>query len=91
MIAANPVTHEGQVYDRLLVNLAVSTTVDDDASVAMRIVPARVDENDTTIMLHSAAVGVVIGRAAEAQNAAEQQFIQNIMQAISQLLAVRGA
>jgi hypothetical protein len=70
MQATNPQTINGEVYDRLSINLAITYRVLDanngDASVAMRIVPTRIDASGAVIMADDAAISRLIGSLSEA-------------------------
>lgn len=68
MQATNPQTIEGEVYDHLSINLAITYRVVDadngDASVAMRIVPTRIDGDGAVITADQSAMGISVASLA---------------------------
>jgi len=70
MRATNPQTINGEVYDHLSINLAITYRVvsdgNGDASVAMRIVPTRIGPDGAVITADDAAMGRFIGSLSEA-------------------------
>jgi hypothetical protein len=68
MQATNPQTIDGEVYDHLSINLAITYRVVDadngDASVAMRIVPTRIDGEGAVITADQSAMGISVASLA---------------------------
>jgi hypothetical protein len=68
MQATNPQTIDGEVYDHLSINLAITYRVLDadngDASVAMRIVPTRIDGDGAVITADQSAMGISVASLA---------------------------
>jgi predicted pyridoxine 5'-phosphate oxidase superfamily flavin-nucleotide-binding protein len=64
MLANNPVVIDNETYDQLGINLAVTYRVTGngtgDASVAMRIVPSRIDQDGNVITADEAAMGISV-------------------------------
>lgn len=103
MKPTTPITHNGEVFTDLALNLAVTLRVtedgNDDVSIALRVVPSRiepagVDGNGTSIPAHVvAAEGLeftqVIGRISEASPEG-LEAIQQVYSAVEQYLRTLG-
>jgi hypothetical protein len=94
MQAASPVVHDGQTYDRLSVNLAVTTSYnaagERDMSIAMRVIPTRIDAEIGAVTLDSHAHTVYRGRLAELKTPDEQACVQQMTQALQALIESKG-
>lgn len=94
MQSASPIVHEGQTYDRLSVNLAVTTSYnaagDRDMSIAMRVIPTRLDAEAGAITLDSHAHTVFRGRLAELNGSDEQSCVQAMTAALQAFIAAKG-
>lgn len=94
MQSANPITIDGKVYDRLTVNLAVTTSYnaagERDMSIAMRVIPTRIDAEAGVQTADSAAYTAYRGRLAELQNEQEQACVQAMASALQQFIATKG-
>ena len=94
MQSASPVTIDGATYDRLTVNLAVTTTYnaagERDMSIAMRVIPTRIDADGVVKTADSAAHTVYRGRLAELRTADEQVCVQSMTAALQQFIASQG-
>lgn len=90
MQSANPLTIDGVAYDRLSVNLAVTTSYnaagERDMSIAMRVVPTRIDA-DGVHTADAAAHTVYRGRLSELRTADEQACVQSMTAALQQFIA----
>ena len=93
MKANNPITIDGQVYDQLSINLAISYKVIDanngDASVAMRIVPTRIDDNGEVITADTQAIGQAVASLNDIDGA-EKIAADAVFSAIQSYLAAKG-
>ena len=73
----NPIIINGQVFDRYSLNFAVTGKYrkdgTPDASVAMRLIPTRI-EGEEVITAEDAAKAVVLGSMADADEAAQTAF-----------------
>ena len=94
MQSASPVVHDGLTYDRLSVNLAVTTSYnaagERDMSIAMRVIPTRIDAEIGAVTLDLHAHTVFRGRLAELSGASEQACVQAMTAALQQFIAARG-
>jgi hypothetical protein len=94
MNSLNPITIDDQVYDKLTVNLAVTTSYnasgDRDMSIAMRVIPTRIDPISGPQTADSAAYTVYRGRLAELQNESEQSCVLAMTQALQQFISSKG-
>lgn len=94
MQSASPVVHDGLTYDRLSVNLAVTTSYnaagERDMSIAMRVIPTRIDAEAGAVTLDSHAHTVFRGRLAELQGGDEQSCVQAMTAALSSFIQSRG-
>ena len=90
MILKEPLNIDGVVYDRLVINLAVSTNYnsnnESDLSLALRVVPARVDDNNALVTNDSKAIGIYRGRVGELQDANEVNFVENLVNSLTNLV-----
>lgn len=77
MIASTPIQFDGQTFDRYSLNFAVTGKYladgSPDASVAMRLIPTRI-ESGQVITAEDAAKAVVLGSMADADEAAQTAF-----------------
>lgn len=94
MESASPVVIEGQVYDRLTVNLAVSTSYnaagERDMSIAMRVIPTRIDAEAGVQTADAAAYTVYRGSLASLHGQSEQQCVQAMTAALQQFIESKG-
>ena len=94
MQSANPVVIDGQTFDRLTVNLAVTTQYnaagERDMSIAMRAIPTRIDPEAGVQTADAAAYTVFRGRLAELQSEQEQACVQAMTAALAQFIASKG-
>ena len=90
MILKEPLNIDGVVYDRLVINLAVSTNYnsnnESDLSLALRLVPARVDDNNSLVTNDSKAIGIYRGRVGELQDTNEVDFVENLVNSLTNLV-----
>jgi len=93
MNATNPIQINGKFYDRYSLNLAITgsykTDGSQDASIAMRLVPTRV-ENEVVETADSAAIGLLRGHLSEVADPAEQAAVAAIQTALQNLLIAKG-
>lgn len=94
MQSANPITIDGQTFDKLTVNLAVTTQYNTagerDMSIAMRVIPTRIDPGAGVQTADAAAHTVFRGRLAELQSEQEQACVQVMTAALAQFIASKG-
>ena len=94
MQSANPAVIDGQTYDKLTVNLAVTTTYDTagerDMSIAMRVIPTRIDAEGGVVTADAAAYTVYRGTLSELQSEQEQACVQAMTAALGQYIAAKG-
>jgi hypothetical protein len=99
MTASNPITINGQTFDRYSLNLAITGTYkadgSQDASIAMRLVPTRLvpatDEAPASVeTADSAAIGLLRGHLSEVADPAEQAAVAAIQTALQNLLISKG-
>jgi hypothetical protein len=94
MNSSNPITIDDQVYDKLIVNLAVTTSYntsgDRDMSIAMRVIPTRIDPIQGVQTADNSAYIVYRGRLAELQNESEQSCVLAMTQALQQFISIKG-
>ena len=94
MLATNPVVIDNETYDQLGINLAVTYRVTGngtgDASVAMRIVPARIDgQTGEVITAEEAATGISVATLDGVDQVAADT-VNIIKDAIQSYLASKG-
>lgn len=94
MQSANPVVIDGQTFDKLTVNLAVTTQYnaagERDMSIAMRVIPTRIDAAVGVVTADSAANTVYRGRLAELHGEHEQTCVAAMTAALGQFIAAKG-
>ena len=99
MNTTNPITIDGKTYDRYSLNLAITGSYKPDgtpdASIAMRLVPARLvpatDEAPAAVeTADSAAIGLLRGHLSEVADPAEQAAVAAIQTALQTLLISKG-
>jgi hypothetical protein len=99
MTASNPITIDGQTFDRYSLNLAITGSYkadgSQDASIAMRLVPTRLvtatDEALASVeTADSAAIGLLRGHLSEVADPAEQAAVAAIQTALQTLLISKG-
>lgn len=92
MTASNPITINGQTFDRYSLNLAITGKYNDDgstdANVAMRLVPTRI-ENGEVLTADEAAIGIALG-SLEGSDAATQQAVSAIQSALQAYINAKG-
>lgn len=93
MLSANPVTIDGVTYDRLTVNLAVTTTYNADGerdmSVALRVIPTAITAAGVQTA-DAQAHTVYRGRLSELRTADELACVQAMTAALGQFIAAQG-
>lgn len=98
MIATNPITIDGETYDRYSVNLAISgkygTDGNPEANIAMRLIPARIgtdgNGNPAVIEAPDAAIGILRGRFSEISDPDELAAVQAISAALQGYVTAKG-
>ena len=104
MIATNPITIDGQTFDRWSLNLAITGKYkadgSPDASICMRLIPTRIAPATTdaegnevpaqAVTADSAAIGILRGRLSEITDPAEQQAVAAIQAALQTYIAAKG-
>ena len=92
MIASNPITINGNQYDKYSINLAITgkykgdgTT---DASIACRLIPTRI-ENGEVITAEDNAKAISLGTL-DGADAATQQAVAAIQSALQAYLQAKG-
>ena len=92
MNASNPITIDGKQYDKFSLNLAITGRYlgdnSSDASVAMRLVPTRI-ENGEVITADEAAIGISLGSLV-GSDAATQQAVGAIQAALQTYIVAKG-
>lgn len=92
MNATNPITIDGKQYDKFSLNLAITGKYLGDgsteASVAMRLIPTRI-ENGEVITADEAAIGIALGSLAGSDEAT-QQAVGAIQSALQTYINVKG-
>jgi hypothetical protein len=90
MILNNPIVIENQTYDKLIVNLAVSTNYnasgEEDMNIAIRLVPTRLDPERGVVTADANSIGIFRGRLSELQSDAEISLAQNILSSLQNLI-----
>jgi hypothetical protein len=93
MNATNPIEIDGKSYPKYSLNLAITggykADGSQDASIAMRLVPTRV-ENEVVETADSAAIGLLRGHLSEVADPAEQAAVAAIQTALQNLLISKG-
>lgn len=93
MQSASPITHDGVLYDRLAVNLAVTSSYNAsgtrDMSIALRVIPTAITA-DGVKTLDSQAHTVYRGRLAELRTADEQTCVQGMTAALAAFIQSQG-
>jgi hypothetical protein len=99
MTASNPITINGQTFDRYSLNLAITGTYkadgSQDASIAMRLIPTRIvpateDAPASVETADAAAIGLLRGHLSEVADPAEQTAVAAIQTALQTLLISKG-
>ena len=92
MTASNPITIDGQTFDRYSLNLAITGKYNGDgstdANVAMRLVPTRI-ENGEVLTADEAAIGIALGSLAGSDEAT-QQAVGAIQSALQAYISAKG-
>ena len=92
MNASTPITIDGKQYDKFSLNLAITGKYNGDSStdanVAMRLVPTRI-ENNEVITADEAAIGIVLGSLAGADEAT-QHAVGAIQSALQTYISSKG-
>jgi hypothetical protein len=93
MNATNPITIDGKTFDKFSLNLAITgkykSDGSTDASIAMRLVPTRI-EDGVVETADSAAIGLLRGHLSEVADPAEQAAVAAIQSALQTLLISKG-
>lgn len=104
MIATNPITIDGQTFDRWSLNLAITGKYNGDgspdASICMRLIPTRITDASTdaqgndisahAVTADSAAIGILRGRLSEVTDPAEAAAVTAIQTALQTYIAAKG-
>jgi hypothetical protein len=94
MRANNPITVDGNVYDHLSINLAVTYRVIDannsDASVAMKIVPTRIDVQTGEVSTADASAIAISVASLDGIDTDAATAVQAVKSAIETYLAAKG-
>ena len=104
MITNNPITIDGQTYDRWSLNLAITGKYkadgSPDASICMRLIPTRIaaattdDEGNEipaqAVTADSAAIGLLRGRLSEITDPAEAAAVTAIQTALQTYITSKG-
>ena len=92
MNASNPITIDGKNYDKFSLNLAITGKYLGDgsteASVAMRLVPTRI-EGGEVLTADAEAKGIALG-SLEGADEATQQAVGAIQAALQQFITLKG-
>jgi hypothetical protein len=92
MTASNPITIDGQTYDRFSLNLAITGKYHadgaTDAQVAMRLIPTRLADGAVETA-DAAALGISLGTLAGSDQAT-QQAVAAIQQALQTYIVSKG-
>jgi hypothetical protein len=92
MNASNPITIDGQTYDRYSLNLAITgkykSDESTDAQIAMRLIPTRIADGAVETA-DSAAIGISLGTLAGSDQAT-QQAVGAIQAALQTYISAKG-
>ena len=92
MNATNPIQIDGKQYDKFSLNLAINGKYNADgsteASVAMRLVPTRI-EGGEVLTADAEAKGIALG-SLEGADEATQQAVGAIQAALQQFITLKG-
>ena len=92
MIATNPITIDGQTFDRYSLNLAITGKYNGDGSsdahVAMRLIPTAIEDGEV-ITADAHAKGISLGTLAGADSAT-QTAVASIQSALQTYLQTKG-
>ena len=92
MNASKPIEIDGKTYDKFSLNLAITGKYLGDgsteASVAMRLIPTRI-ENGEVISAEAEAKGIALGSLA-GSDAATQQAVAAIQSALQTYITLKG-
>lgn len=93
MNSSNPITLDNITYDRLSVNLAVTSVYnaagERDMSIALRVIPTAITP-DGAKTLDAQAYTVYRGRLAELRTADEQSCVQDMTTALASFIQSQG-
>jgi len=94
MNASTPITIDGKTYPKFSLNLAITgfynpETGQPDASIAMRLVPTKV-ENEVVETADQAAIGLLRGHLSEIADPAELAAVAAIQTALQTLVFAKG-
>lgn len=91
MILNNPIILAGKAWDRFTTNMAISSRYNPDgsmdASVALRLIPTRMNEQGVAETLDSEAICIYRGRMAEFKDANEAACAMKISAALEEFVA----
>jgi len=92
MNATNPIQIDGKSYDKFSLNLAITGKYlgdgSSDASVAMRLVPTRI-EGGEVITADEAAIGIALG-SLSGSDEATQQAVRAVQSALQTYINLKG-
>ena len=92
MQLANPITVGDQTYDRLTINLAITTRATangDDMSIALRAVPTAIAADGSVVTLDAAAKSVVRGTGTDLTEG-ERPAAAALLAAVTDFIASQG-
>lgn len=93
MNSNNPITIDNKVYDKLTLNLALSTTYnasgENDTSVAIRATPTCID-NDGIHNAHNETKTIYCGKLSELSNSSDNAYLNNIVNNLQSLINSKG-
>lgn len=94
MQSANPVVIDGHTFDKLTINLAVSTQYnaagERDMSISMRAIPTRIDAESGAVTADQAAHVVYRGGLTQLQGDQEVACVQAMTAALQQFIESKG-
>lgn len=94
MIATNPITINGNQYDRYSLNLAITGSYrpdgQSDACINLLLTPTRISEEGEVITATEAARSLLRGKLAEVTDTAEQAAVSAIQSALQAYLQAKG-
>jgi hypothetical protein len=92
MTASNPITINGQTFDRYSLNLAITGKYNaagtTDAQIAMRLIPTRIADGAVETA-DAAAIGISLGTLAGSDQAT-QQAVAAIQAALQTYISAKG-
>lgn len=94
MIATNPITIDGQIFDRYSLSLAITGKYNGDgtpgACINLLLTPTRIDDSGDVITATDADTSILRGSLSEVTDPAEQTAIAAIQQALQIYIQSKG-